>query len=512
MSVLRSITSYRILLAGALFCSLILVCADAKYGIIRQFPDDYDETYYINEVCTDRSIVMKQGLVGFARQLVFSEDKWRPPGYRLAGFLVGLASEPSPAILRLLSLLSLALTALILFLSGKEISGKSAGLLWASGFAFSMGVFSTAWNFGTETTLYLALAGCLYGLARWFHKVRADAITIVVLALSTALGLLSKVSFFPVFVPLLGAAVLLAPETDRKYRSLLAVLGSVAAGALIAIPWWLINWQSALVYAYWSSHHYPSGRPWLTEAATSLLGVPFTVGFLIFLSWTLLRANSLWKKLTGTTRNFVGVCLAGCLPLLILQTVSVNHLMRLLTPALLPGIGVVAVLLHAGSVLDRRFVSAFIALVLATQTGMLAWQSSHWAQEPWDWEPLRELARGHGLLNPTIVHIGYSPTYNPPQIQYPWACHGEVAFVQWVFAHDNPPFDWNKLDNQIKLADIVLVAPRSLFGSPLEGQNNDELLRRLREKSDVWTPVNLYLGQDSKTSILVFFRNVQRGQ
>ena len=280
-----------------------MVCADAKYGIIRPFPDDYDETSYNNQVCADRSIVMKQGLVGFARQLV-PENKERPPGYRLAGFLVGFAGQPTPAILRLISLLSLALTALLLFLSGKEICGTSAGLLWASGFSFSVGAFWGAWNFGTETTLYPALAGCLYGLARWFHKARADAVTMVVLALSTALGLLSKLTFFLVFVRLLGAAVLLAPETDRRDRSVLAVLGSVAGGTLIAIPWWLINWQSALKYGYWSSHHFPSGIPWLTGAATSLLGVPFAIGFLICLSWILLRVNNLQQKINRDDTEF----------------------------------------------------------------------------------------------------------------------------------------------------------------------------------------------------------------
>jgi hypothetical protein len=143
---------------------------------------------------------------------------------------------------------------------------------------------------------------------------------------------------------------------------------------------------------------------------------------------------------------------------------------------------------------------------------MLAWQSRRWAQEPWDWEPLRELAREHGLPTPTIVLMGDGYTFNPPQVQYPWICHGEVAFYRWVSGRENPPFDFSKLDDTIKLADIVLIAPRSLFGSPLDGENNDELSHRLHERSDVWTPANLYLGQDTKTSILVFFRNVQPGQ
>ena len=156
--------------------------------------------------------------------------------------------------------------------------------------------------------------------------------------------------------------------------------------------------------------------------------------------------------------------MAGCLPLLILHIVSVNQLMRLLTPTLLPGVGVIAQLLHVGSVFNRRSVSAFIALVLGTQTGILAWQSRRWAQEPWDWEPLRELAREHGLPTPTILLMGDAATFNPPQIQYPWVCHGEMAFYRWVSGRESPPFNWSNLDDEIKRADIVLVAPRSLFG------------------------------------------------
>jgi hypothetical protein len=165
------------LAVAALFCGVVVLEIDAKFNITRPFPDDYDETYYINEVCADRSILMNQGLVEFARHFVLS-DGIRPPGYRLAGFLVGLASEPSRATLRSLSLLWLFVTALLPFLSGKEISGTNAGIVWASGFSFSAGTFSTALNFSTETTLYPASAGCLYAVARWFNKLRPDVVSV----------------------------------------------------------------------------------------------------------------------------------------------------------------------------------------------------------------------------------------------------------------------------------------------------------------------------------------------
>lgn len=293
-------TSSGILAAAALFCGLILAFIDTKFTIMRPFPDDYDETDYINEVCADRSIVMKQGLVEFARHFVLSPNL-RPPRYRLAGFFVGLASEPGPAILRSLSLLSLFVTALLLFLSGKEISGTSAGIVWASAFAFSMGAVSAALNFGTETTfLYPALAGSLYGVARWFHKVRPDAVTVGALALSAALGSLSKLTFFAVFVPLIGAAMLLAPETDQRRRSLLAILGAIAGGTLVAIPWWLANWRGALWFAKFSSRwSIDSDVPWIINAATNLLGVPFAIGFLMFFVGYWYERTDCGKQRTG---------------------------------------------------------------------------------------------------------------------------------------------------------------------------------------------------------------------
>jgi len=512
MKIVPSITSGMILVTAALFCGLLLVSIDAKFSIIRPFPDDYDETAYINQLCADRSIVMTQGLVGFAKQLV-SEDVIRPPGYRLAGFLVGLASKPSPAILRSLSLLSLFVTALVLFLTGKEISGTNAGILWASAFSFSAGAFWAALNFGTETTLYPALAGCLYGVARWLHKVRPDPTTIGVLALSTALGSLSKVTFFSVFVPLIGAAVLSAPKTDERRRSLLAILAAVAGNTLVTLPWWLANWRDALWFAKWSRQSFSSDLPWLTEAATELLGVPFTVGFLIFLGWILVRANSLWKIPNRTTWNFIVVCLTGCLPLVVLHTLSDNHIMRLLTPALIPSIGVVVVLLDLGNLLKQRFVSAFIASLFVIQAGNIAWQIPLWVlQDPggatWDWGQLRALARAYRLPNPTIFLLGYAREFTQPQIEYPWICHGEAVFVQLF----KDPIDWSKVTNQIDEADIVVTAPAFMFISSLDGQNNDELAQRLHERSDVWTPIKLYLRRNSTTPILVFFRNLKRSQ
>jgi hypothetical protein len=135
-------------------------------------------------------------------------------------------------------------------------------------------------------------------------------------------------------------------------------------------------------------------------------------------------------------------------------------------------------------------------------------------RDQWNWGRLRELAQAYGFPNPAIVLLGMTETFSPPQIQYPWLCHGEaIPEPQWPYGRggfENRPIDWTKLNSLLEQADVVLTAPRSLFGSSpdgqIDGQNNDELARQLRDRSDVWTPVNLDFGMDSKTNILVFFR------
>ena len=111
--------------------------------------------------------------------------------------------------------------------------------------------------------------------------------------------------------------------------------------------------------------------------------------------------------------------------------------MRLLTPALIPGIGVVVVLLDLGNLLKQRFVSAFIASLFVIQAGNIAWQIPLWVlQDPggatWDWGQLRALARAYRLPNPTIFLLGYAREFTQPQIEYPWICHGEAVFCAVV--------------------------------------------------------------------------------
>jgi hypothetical protein len=138
--------------------------------------------------------------------------------------------------------------------------------------------------------------------------------------------------------------------------------------------------------------------------------------------------------------------------LLLLYIAGVNHNTRLLTLALILGIGVVAVLLDLGGLLKRRLVSAFIALLLVIQTGIIAWPISRETEDGWDWGQRRELA--HGLSSPSIVHLILGSAFNPPQIQYAWICHGETVSEEWLWRYEEGPINWSKVNGQLERADI----------------------------------------------------------
>jgi hypothetical protein len=65
-------------------------------------------------------------------------------------------------------------SAVILFFAGRQIANYGIGIIWSITFSFSVAPFRAAAYFGTETTLYPAVAGCLYALTRWFGKGRPD--------------------------------------------------------------------------------------------------------------------------------------------------------------------------------------------------------------------------------------------------------------------------------------------------------------------------------------------------
>jgi hypothetical protein len=511
----KSAGRHYVLPGTALLCGVFLACVCVSHIRESRFPAGWDEAQYINRICLDRSVFRRQGIAGLATSFLL-EDRSYPPGYRLAASLADRLTEQGPASLRLLALFSLFSSASMLFMAGREIAGTGAGVLWASLFSFSIGTVWASSTFGTETTLYPTVAGCLYALARWFGRGRFDSISLSVLTVSAAMGALSKASFFVVLVPLIVAAMLLAPDRSRWRKDVPAAVGALVAGVTIAIPWWLVNVRPAIAYAIYASGYVRHDFPWLGTAATDLLGPPFAVSLVFFIMWMLARAGEKFSYRTSNiaARNLVLACFAGCLPLVVLHIAGANHNMRLITPALMVAGAMVAIPLELSGLLNRRMISASLALILVAQVGFVIWSMQRSKSGPlqwdqWDWGKLRELARDRGLTRPSIVHLGNGAAFNPAQIEFPWACRdGEKIQERWLWRYEDGPIDWTKINRETDRADIVLTAPGFLGAvddkQPLDNRYNSNLAEMLRKRATIWTATTLHpdeTGDDRRSSV-----------
>ena len=67
--VARTAASLRVLISVALLCGLTLAAVDGDHITSERLPRGWDETAYLNDVCTDRLIFTEQGFVQFANGL-----------------------------------------------------------------------------------------------------------------------------------------------------------------------------------------------------------------------------------------------------------------------------------------------------------------------------------------------------------------------------------------------------------------------------------------------------------
>ena len=480
-------------------CALAALAAAIRYVTRHPLPIGYDETMYVNQVLFDRNILVTEGPLVFARKQVGTET-WRPPGYRLAAAPVALAVGGAPVALRLVSLAAFLLTIWMLYLAGREIGGPPAGIVWAGAVGLAAGTFWSSLQFGTETVLYPAIAMALLGLARLFCRGPVDRTTRLLLFASAAVGGLSKLSFFVVFLPLVAMAWWLAAG---KRRALVLAFG---AGLLLIAPWWIINWRDAVNYAAYASAFERHGFPWFQSAVFHLLGWPLAIGTVATLVLAAIRARTGEQEATGPPRALIVICLASIPSLVLLHVMGSNHNMRLLTPAWLPAAGILAMMLQLTGALasDRgRLAIAAILLAQVAVVGSRAWSTSEGQR---DWRPLRKYVEGTPPGETRIALLGDTPALNAPQILYAWRRHGETMDPDRLWRWERGPIPWARVLAKIDSADAVVVALVRATPDLPDNENNEELIRRLQSKPEEWIVDTLASIPRDPTRYLVFSR------
>ena len=227
------------------------------------------------------------------------------------------------------------------------------------------------------------------------------------------------------------------------------------------------------------------------------------------------------------------------MPLVLTQLCSTNHLLRYLTPAVIPlaiGVGVLAdrtgwtrswALIATSSVLfSIQLLMIVYPVVFPNQhqvdlgfvNGGLPWRVMP-RFDQWDWEPLRDVSYSCGLDSPKISYLGGGRAFGPPQMQYPWVEHPtspdhdvtlDYPEVTWLWRYEDTAIDWQKVMDAAGQSDIVLTAPHYVgearFKEDVDNQHNAEFVARLLQDSRFRGPIRMDLGRFEPVEIDVFLK------
>ena len=366
------------------------------------------------------------------------------------------------------------------------------------------------------------------------------------------LGLLAKITFIVVALPLL-AVVTLARIGGFVERPRVADLAKATAlGLLIALPWYTFNARDALWYANFASnfvrHSLPSSSlPERTAGYAALViesGFGYCLAALGAVTCTSPCASARGRLDWGHGRGVVALaCTASTLGVLCAQLLSRNQNWRYTAPGLILAGAALGVVAGVSSLATRRRFFALSCCLVLCQVGLML---THWhyddfysasvrfigappsylfQREPgWNWEALRALCLDRLGEKPhlRIGHLGMGGYFSPPQITHPWIVyntthpssdpHTDVEGV-WLWRYEAGPLDWPKLTQSLDRFDVLLTAPH-LVGDPgnkehLDNEHNAEFVARLAADSRFAPPVVIRL-VESGPDMYMYFRNEDR--
>ena len=249
---------------------------------------------------------------------------------------------------------------------------------------------------------------------------------------------------------------------------------------------------------------------------------------LVLLLW--IARRTLRKELAlGTLQRLsLGACASAGLPIVLAQLAGTNHLLRHISPAVIPLAIVVGLLADGtGSMRYPIPIAAMLALCviqLAMLVYPVAFPNNHpvglgyvngsppWRImariDQWDWEPLLKATQSCGLQTPQIGYLGNGREMNPPAINQPWVRQNSSANVQWLWRYEEGPLDWQKVMSEAEQSDVVLTAPfwtgESRTKEDWDNRQNAEFFRRLSQDAHLQQMASLYLGRFDPVEVAVF--------
>jgi len=223
----------------------------------------------------------------------------------------------------------------------------------------------------------------------------------------------------------------------------------------------------------------------------------------------------------GRTGPVILVALAAGIPMLLFQLMfSKNDNVRHASPAYLP----LTVALALGAAAVGALVSWWSWVVLLA---CVAPAFSHVMREfvpltntqddVWDWQPVYQLCQDRHIRYPMIGHVGNSPQFCDPTIEFPWAWHGEWVNSLWRWRSEEGTYEPAKMSQRLADRDLVLTAPdlhmingTSMLADPVEADNahNAEFARAMMANPDWDLAGKFPIGMIHRAEIWMFVRKV----
>jgi 4-amino-4-deoxy-L-arabinose transferase-like glycosyltransferase len=515
---------------------------DHPYGI------HWDEAQYLNDVQIDVERLRTGRLLSLGGRLLLKS--WgRPPAFRFLALPFLALFGFHTFVARLVSLACFGLSAEFIYLAARRIGSHAAGAIAVCVFALSPEVVSASAFFSTEAPLFLATSGMLYYLFLTWSDRSERTTNWIGLGLAMGLGLLSKTSFVLIALPVLVCALILGRYGRLPTPGFASQCKAGMLAFFIAAPWWLPNVGSAFAYARFArgtvrnSLGQPSLLTWLHWLSTVFKGVvghalSILIGMVII---ALLRKVVAKKEfvLEQVQKAALTACASAGLPLLLLQISSTNHLLRYITPSVIPFAIAVGVLAErVGWTRSIAAISASGLLVcvqlimivgpvvfpnsqvvdLGLANGGLPWRTLV-RFDQWDWSQLQDIAHSCGIVAPRISYLGAGRVFNPPEIEYPWVTEAASARlatltlpeVTWLWRYEDGLLDWKKVMDSIDQSDIVLTAPgyvgETRYKENLDNQYNAEFADRLSRDPRFRGPTRLAMGRFKTVEVLVWVKS-----
>lgn len=518
---------------------LVILTAAIVWCRANNFAIHWDEADYLNQAGIDLHRLREGKIVTLGGRILI-KSLGRPPAYRIMVLPFLGAFGFHILIARLISLTCFLLSCWFVYCATRRVAGGMAASLAVFIFALSPEIVAASIVFGTDPPLYLAISAMLYYT---FESWSGPSNTQTWIGLGTAVGLgfLAKTSFIAIGLPLLAFWFVAGHYNWFQIPSLTRQKKAGGLALLIAAPWWLLNIKTSFEYARYARGFVRNslGSPspvtfvrWLSTVFAGLFGYGLAVLLVLVVTSFLVRAAA--KKINSDRLQMTVIsgCICTACPILVAQLSGTNHLLRHISPAMIP-IGICVGLLAELAGWADSWVTVIVVCVLVCcqvimLVGPVVWPNRQvenltfpngslpWRvmvrYDWWDWSMIQNIERDCAIGSPKIAYLGNGRSFDLPQIQYAWTSKELIPpDVTWLWRYENGPLDWGKIIESAEQNDIVITAPNYVGDAEIkedvDNQYNAEFAKRLSGDVHFREPIQLEMGTLEHVKVLVFLKN-----